>query len=104
MLRSIVSVPGAEALAHIRTGSTVNALAAAPDGASVAAACADGVLRVYDVATQRLVGGFKVAPFSQLKRQTWQARALYTMPSVQTAAKPPDSTGGHVHGRRAAGV
>ncbi len=56
-LGSIVSVPGAEAAAVIQTGSAINAVTAAPDGASLAVACADGVLRIYDVATRRLIAG-----------------------------------------------
>lgn len=59
-LRSIVSVPGTEAVAALYTSSAINALTASPDGASIAAACADGTLRIYDVSSQRLIGGFKV--------------------------------------------
>ena len=59
-LRSVVSIAGSEPTAAIRTGSLITDVAASPDGGSVAVSCADGVLRIYSVATQRLTGGFKV--------------------------------------------
>lgn len=59
-LRSVVSVAGPQPTAAIRTGSPISAIAAAPDGSAVAAACADGRLRIYDASTHRLVGGCKV--------------------------------------------
>lgn len=67
-LRSIVSVAGSEPIAAIRTGSPISGVAASPDGGSVAVSCADGVLRIYNVATQRLTGGFKVCVISERMR------------------------------------
>lgn len=60
-LRSIVSIAGGSPALSLSIGEgAVNAMALSPDGALVAAAGEDGCLTLFDFASGRRVGGFKV--------------------------------------------
>ena len=60
-LKQIVSISGGDPVATLRVRCPIAALAAQPGGmAHLAAACADGCLRVWDSDTLQLVTGFRV--------------------------------------------
>jgi WD40 repeat protein len=63
-LKSITSIAGGGPAKTITSGGgKINALAVSPDGALVAIVSQDGVCRLFDFGSGRLVGGFKVRGF-----------------------------------------
>ncbi len=60
-LKSITSIAGGGPAKTVSSGGgKINALAVSPDGNLVATVSQDGVCRLFDFGTGRLVGGFKV--------------------------------------------
>ncbi len=86
-LKSITSIAGGGPAKTVSSGGgKINALAVSPDGNLVATVSQDGVCRLFDFGTGRLVGGFKV----RWSVGSWRAPAvaLESGPSRDVSCAP----------------
>lgn len=61
-IKAVTSVAGSTPALSLHTGGgCINSLALSPNGRLIAAACEDGVLRLYDFSSGRPAGGFRVS-------------------------------------------